>query len=206
MLRAGEAARGHVGHVLGERPAADRADRRVPRGKLWLELVVEAEEVVHHLHLAARGHARADPDRRHAQLRCDERGELVRHHLKHDGEAARRLERARVREELARGDGRLTLHRVAAEGGVRLRRQSNMAHHRNARVDEGTHLREDAPPALQLHRVGAALLEQPRAVVHAVVGVEVGAKRKVGDEQRVRSAAARRLGVVDHLVHGDWRC
>mmetsp|Transcript_19557 Transcript_19557/g.50508 ORF Transcript_19557/g.50508 Transcript_19557/m.50508 type:complete len:227 (-) Transcript_19557:668-1348(-) len=173
MLGGWKAALSHLGHVLGESLLCDGTDGRVPRGELRLEAVVQAEEVVDHLHLPARVHTGTDPDRRHRKAARDQGGHLGGDALEHDREAARVLEGARVGEQLSRGVRRLALDAVAAERCVRLRREPHVPHHRDARIDERRDLRQHAPTALELDRVRARLLEQPRAVCESVVHGEV---------------------------------
>ena len=59
-----------------------------------------------------------------------------------------------------------------------------------------------ARAALELHRLGAALLDQAAGVGHRVGRAHlVGQERQVGDEQRAAPRPRHHAGVIDHLVH-----
>ena len=111
--------------------------------------------------------------------------------LEDDREAARLLQRERVVEHLAGARGRAALGAVAAEHRGRLRRQADVAHHRDA----GAHDRPGAlggrAAALELDGVAARLLDEAvRGVDRLRVGGLVGAERQVADQQRRPQAAA----------------
>ena len=156
------------------------------------------------LHLAAGAAAGADADGGHAEPRRDLGGDGRRHHLQHDGEAARLLERVSVEQELRRRRRRPPLDLVAAEGGERLRREPDVADDGDAGVDGGAHHRDGAAAALDLHSVHPALLEQAHRVARGVGRGEARAKGEVADHHRL-DAAACGAAVVDHLVHRDRR-
>ena len=112
------------------------------------------------------------------------------HGLEHDREAAGRLERERVLDQPLRPLGRPALRLEAAEHGRRLRRQADVAHHRHARADDRARARDRRAAALELDRVGAALLDEPHRVPDGLlVRLLVRAERHVGDHERPLRAA-----------------
>jgi hypothetical protein len=99
-----------------------------------------------------------------------------------------------------RGGLAATLHLVATEPVDRLRRESDVRHHRDPDVDEPVH--EVELRALELHGVGAALLDQPAGVADAVLdgGLERH-ERHVPDHHRPFDPAGDGTRVVEHLLH-----
>src|SRR5205085_4539807 len=82
--------------------------------------LVVAEHVVPDEHLAVRVRSGADPDRRNVQGVRDRARDLRGNSLEHDREAAGRLERPRLVDELPRTLGRAALRLEPAEDGGRL--------------------------------------------------------------------------------------
>ncbi len=84
------------------------------------------------------------------------------HDLEHDRERAGVLQRLGV---LQQPVGRLVaaaLHAVAAEDVDRLRGQADVGHHRDAGADQRLDLGGDPLAALELDRLGAAVLHEDR--------------------------------------------
>ena len=76
-----------------------------------------------------------------------------------------------------------------------------MTHHRDPPFHQEAHEGDDAPPALDLHRVHPRL-EEGGGVVHRLgVGGVVGVEGHVPDEQAGGGATGDRPGVVEHLLH-----
>mmetsp|Transcript_11768 Transcript_11768/g.47490 ORF Transcript_11768/g.47490 Transcript_11768/m.47490 type:complete len:356 (-) Transcript_11768:215-1282(-) len=222
-----------VGHVVRrvravlarEGPARDLALKRAEPahrgvadvGEDFAELRDEAlvvrvidgpEQVGVHQDLTIRVRPRADADDRNLdalrQRPSDDRGNA----LGDDAEGPRVLQRHGVVEDLARLDGRPTLRSEAAQRRDRLRRQTHVAHRRDAAVvyqfRDG---RRDAPAALDLDGVGAALLDDAHRRPQSVLGgFLVRPKRQIAHQERRPRTVRRRepaphgLAVVDHLV------
>ena len=96
----------------------------------------QAHQIVKHEHLAVAIGPGADADGRNSQLLGDARGHFARHRFEHHGKCAGRFHRARVALHLPRGFRRFPLHVESAERIERLRRQPDMAHHRNFRFHQ----------------------------------------------------------------------
>ena len=172
-------------------------------GVLRDEVGVEAEEVVPDLHLAVALRAGADADGRDVELLGDDARDVDGHRLEDDGVGAGFLQGHGVVQQADGGGGRLALHLVAAELVDRLRRQAEVAHHRDAGLDEQAHRLGDARAALQLDGLRAALLEHAAGVAQGVGGAGLVAhERHVGDDVRLAGGADDGLHVVQHLVHG----
>ena len=197
---------GDVAHVRLDCTLHGRAAVAVPLGEARGG-VEEAEDVVGHEDLPRRGVAGADPDGRDAQPLGDVVGDLRGDTLEHDGEAAGLLQRLGVGDERGGGRGGLPLHPVPPQLAVRLRRQTDVPHHRDTARDDRLDLVAHAHPALQLDAVGAALLEHAYRVLGRRGGGQVGPEGEVPDDQRALRPTRHRLGVVDHLrhVHGCGR-
>mmetsp|Transcript_4487 Transcript_4487/g.7432 ORF Transcript_4487/g.7432 Transcript_4487/m.7432 type:complete len:333 (-) Transcript_4487:322-1320(-) len=203
VLPRGEAPSGDGAGVVGERGRHALANRGELAGEARHLTIVQTEQVVKDLHLPVGSDARADADCRDRQLLREQLGHGRGDHLQHDCEAAGRLEGLRVGQEPARFLGGATLHAVPAELRVRLRREADVPHHRDARAHEGLDLGQHAHPALKLHHVGAPLLDEAHAVTGRLFRGEIAPKRHVRHHQRALGAARRRRRVVDHLLHGD---
>ena len=93
---------------------------------------------------------------------------------------------------------------VAAYLVDRLRLQTEVAHHRDADVDEALDDVEDRQAAFDLDRRRAAFLQQPAGVAHRFGDAHlVAEERHVGNHQRPFGAAAHRARVMDHHVERD---
>jgi hypothetical protein len=196
-----EGARVDSVHILGEGVTHRLLELAELAYELWHLLVVQPEEVVEDLHLARGTAARADADRGDGEQTCDALGDFGGHHLEHDREAPRRLQRECVLEQARRLGARAPLHAVAAEGRVRLWREADMAHDGDSRIDERANLRHHTPTSLELDRVRSPLLDKPHAVARRILRREVRAKGEVAYEQRAARARGRGTAVVHHLVH-----
>ena len=119
----------------------------------------------------------------------------------HDRKRARVLQRTGVFDQMRRALGGFALHLVRPQQLNRLRPQSDMAHHRDARLHQPFDGLRLAAPAFEFDRVGAAFLQQARGVFHGVVDRNlVGQKRQVGDNHRALNAALDCAGVIDDVV------
>ena len=155
-------------------------------------------------HLAGGRRAGADADRRDLELLDDRLGDRRRDRLEDDREAADRLQREGVLAELDRALRGLALGLVAAERGRGLRRQADVAHHRDAGADDRPRPLDRGPPRLQLDHLAAGLLDQALgALDRELVARLVAAHRHVADHQRRLQAAAHGLAEHHHLVHRD---
>ena len=132
---------------------------RVRPGVLGAE-VAEADQVGDDLDLAAAAGAGADADRRDPQALGDGRRELLRDELEDHREGAGLLDRERVGDERARLVEGLALDADLADRVDRLRRQADVAHHRDAGTDERLDDPRRPDAALDLDRLGAGLAQE----------------------------------------------
>ena len=106
--------------------------------------------------------------------------------------------------ELFHGGQCLALHLIAAHHVHRLRRQANMPGNRNLSINDAADQVRPLLTAFDLHRLGAAFLDEARRVAHSLISAHmVRAVRHVGDQQGILHAPAHRPGVVQHLVRSD---
>src|SRR5215203_3336371 len=164
----------------------------------------DPQEVVEDEHLTVGPGAGADPNRRHLELLDDLVADRRGSRLDHDREAADRLQREGVLELLDRTLGRLALGFVAAEGGGGLGGEADVAHHRDAGVDDRPGALDDDAAGLELDRLATGLLDQALgAADRFLVARLVAAHRHVADHQRRLQAAADGFAEHHHLVHRD---
>ena len=148
--------------------------------------------------------AGADPDHRHLELRHQRLGHRGGDRLEDDREAAHGLQRQRLLGDLRRPAGGLALGLVAAERGRRLRRQADVAHHRDPGADDRPRAVDRGAAALELDRVAAGLLDEALGVGDGLlVRLLVRAERHVADQERRAQAAADGGGQHQHLLHAD---
>ena len=128
-----------------------------------------------------------------SMLRHERLGDRCGNRLEDDREAAGRLQRQRLLGELRRRLGGLALGLEAAEGGGGLRRQADVAHHRDAGADDRPRPLDGGAAALELDGVAAGLLDEALGVLdRLLVRALVGAERHVADQQRASSGRAGR--------------
>ena len=113
-----------------------------------------------HEHLAVAVTTGADADRGHGDRVGHQARHRVGHALEHHGEAAGLGERDRVVDDLPGGVEGLALHPEPAEGVDRLRREADVAHHRDLGVEDGVDGVEPLATALELHRAGTRAHER----------------------------------------------
>ena len=107
-------------------------------------------------------------------------------------EAAGLGQRDRVVDDRLRGVELLALHLEAAERVDRLRREPDVAHHRDLGVEDRGDRVEALATALELHRAGAGPDELGR-VVHGLVAAHVVAEpRQVADDRAAAASRGRR--------------
>ena len=95
---------------------------------------------------------------------------------------------------------RLRLHLEATERHDALGRETEVAHHRNLRVEQRAHDSLTNPAAFEFHAVGSAS-NQLGGVSHALTEVDVVAQpRHVRDDVRVGLGRRHRANVVTHVV------
>ena len=139
------------------------------------------------------------------ELRRDLLGEVERDALEDDREGARLLDRARIGDDALTLAGSAaatsTLHTVPAHAVDRLRRQADVGHDRDVDGSERGDGVRHGDAALELHRLGAAFLDQAAGVAQRILRAHlVGEERQVADEQRPLPRARHHAAVVDHLV------
>src|SRR6266852_4620655 len=102
------------------------------------------------------------------------------------------------------GLARPSLDARAAELEDRLGREAEVADHGDAAVHDPSYERGDRAAPLQLHRLAAALLHQPRDVAERVLVADaIAHKGEVGDDERVLGAAADGRRVPNDVVESD---
>ena len=112
------------------------------------------------------------------------------------------LERECVFEKLASLGRRSALCAETSEHRRRLWREPDVTHDRNTRSYQGEHAGDCGAGALDLHRVGAGLLQEVHAVSHRfLVGDLERAEGHVGHDERSSSPARDRAREHDHLSH-----
>ena len=153
-------------------------------------------------HLAVAVGAGPDADRRDGELVGDPLRDARRDRFEHEREAAGRLERAGVPEQRERLLGRPALGSVAAEHRRRLRREADVAHDRDPGADDRAHAGEHRPSALELHGVGARLLDEADRVPQRVLVRDLErAEGHVRDDERPTRPARDGARQHQHLVH-----
>ena len=154
-----EASRAHVRGIspqriddgrpqVGERPGESGSPR------------VQAEEVVPDQHLPAGSRPGPDSDRGDVEPLRDCRGHRGGDRLKHEREAAGALQGQSVLQEAMGAFGGASLGSPAAQRHLRLRRDSEMPHHRDPGVGDRGRARGRGSAALELDDVGAGLLDE----------------------------------------------
>ena len=97
-----------------------------------------------------------------------------------------------------------SLDPVAADGMLALWREADVGHDRDAGRGQGGDLRRHRPAALELDRVGPALLHEPGGRLQRLLGAGlVGPERHVSDHERVLDAARDGADEHQHLLDGD---
>jgi hypothetical protein len=128
--------------------------------------------------------------------------EVGGHLLDHQGERAGLLQALRVVENALLFGDFLAARLVAAELVDALRREAEVAHHRDARIGEALHGRSERSAAFEFDGLGEAFLEQAAGVAQASFDADlVAQERHVADHHGALHGATDELAVVDHLVH-----
>ena len=143
----------------------------------------------------------ADADGRDLELLGDQLGDLRRHRLELQHEAAGVLDRERVLEDLHRRFRGAPLDAEAAEHRHGVRREADVRGGRDAGVDQRLEDVRLRLAALRLHRVAARFLHEARRVDERAVDRVVALVGHAAEHERVRRAAAHRLRVQHHHVH-----
>jgi hypothetical protein len=180
-----EATAAHVVGKGGDGLHRGVAQRGVAADELGCHALLDAEHVVVHEHLAIAVAAGPDADGRHVDGVGHHGGHPVGHALEDDGEAPRRGQGLGVGDQRQGGVVLAALDLEPAHGVERLRRQAEVAHHRDLGVDQGLDDRQALAAAFQLHGLGTGPDE----------------RRRVADGLVDR-------GVVAHpgqVAHDEWR-
>ena len=97
-------------------------------------------------------------------------------------------------------------HIVSAELVDRLRRKSEVPHHRNTGREDAVDRFENLLAALDLHGVGFGLLHDADGRIERHLRIAlIGAERQIDDHQRAIDGAHDRAGVIDHHIEGDGK-
>jgi hypothetical protein len=163
----------------------------------------QAHHVLPNEHLGVAVGAGADADRGDADRLGDLGRNPRRHHLHDDRERAGLLQRERLADEPLGGVA-ATLHSVAAEVVLGLRRESDVRHHRDAGVGEQLDLGHHRVPTFELDGLGVRLLHEPhRGVERLLRRTLVGAEGQVGDDERAVGRSGDGAHERDQLVDRD---
>jgi hypothetical protein len=184
VFGAGEGVAAHLGRVLRDAGHHLGLELGVALGEARGHPVVDPEQVVEDEDLAVGGRPGADSDHGDVEALHELVGHGRRDGLEDDGEASRLLERDRVVSDRERPLRRPALGPITTECGRRLRREADVPHDGNARVDDGASALGARTPALELDGVAARLLDEAlgggdRLLVRPLVGAE----GQVADEQ-----------------------
>nr|GEU28121.1 hypothetical protein [Tanacetum cinerariifolium] len=204
------------GAVLQRREAAVldclhvRADGRVDAGLAVHEVLHEArlaarenaQQIVHHQHLARAIGAGADANGRHGQQLRHFLAQRRRHRFQQHHGGAGRLQRQRVGFQAVRAFHGFALHLVAAQLVHRLRRQAQVRADRHAAFGQEAHGVGQPCAAFDLDHVGAGL-HQLHGIVVRRFRRAVGAERQVGHDHGGLAAARHGGRVVGQFGHGD---
>ena len=156
-----------------------------------------------HEHLTVAVAAGADTDRGDADRVGDHPGHAVGHALQHDREATGLGQRHRIVDDAPCRVELLALHLEAADRVDRLRREAQMAHHRDLGVEDGRDRVEPLAAALELHRAGAGADQRRRVADRLLARHVVAHPRQVAHDERPRLRARHRTDVVRHVLGGD---
>src|ERR1700687_4012638 len=86
----------------------------------------------------------------------------------------------------------------------RLRRQADMAHHRDVDFRDSPHRFRDRDTAFELHRFGAAFLYQAAGVAERFLGTDlIREEWHIGDDQRAPAGPHNGASMIDDFVDGD---
>ncbi len=129
----------------------------------------QVDEVVEDENLSVAVGSGADTDGRDGELGGDALGDLARHAFEHDrGRSRHAPARRESRSEFVDGAQSLSLHRIAAHAMYRLRREPDMADHRNLGVDQPLDQLQAAAATLDLDCFSATLFDEADGVRHAL--------------------------------------
>src|SRR5205807_153529 len=126
--------------------------------------------------------------------------DFARHQLQHYRKDTGIFERERIVEQPARGVGGFSLYSISAELIDRLRRQTDVAHHRDFFVHQPFDQLHTLLTAFELHRFGLALFYQTQRRAHGVIWARVKRSiRHVGYQQSAFYAATHGFDVDQNL-------
>src|SRR5438105_2823217 len=173
--------------------------------ELWLEGVVETENVRQNEDLSVTVGAGADANRWYPDSRGDTLGHGSWYKLENDGESARLLEAVRFGHESLRALGLATLNTSAADGVDGLRREADVPHHRNAGPHQRVHRVEHLGAAtLDLHGTRSRLLNRASAVQHRTLDARlIGKERHIDDDERALHSTPNRCCMADPVIDRD---
>ena len=172
--------------------------------KAGLKLFGDAQQVVDDQHLPVHVGAGADADGGNTQLLGHLFGQRGGNFFQHQREAAQVLELLRVFEQFLGLGVFFGTHGVGAELVDALRREAQVAHHRDAGRENTLDAFPDFGAAFQLHGVGAAFLHDANGRAQRLARrALIRAKRHIHDHQRPLHGPHHGLRVVYHLVQGD---
>ena len=204
VLFGGEGLVSHLADVL-RRGIADRvADLGEALGELGRAPHGHAEHVVADEHLSIAPRTGADADGRDVDRIADLRCDVGRHRLEHDGIGARLLQRDRVGDDALGRRVAFALHLETAQRMHRLRRETDVTHHRNAGADDAHHVLGNVLPALELDAFGHAFFDELAGVLERLDRRHLKAhERHVADHVRVLGAAGDGACVITDLIERD---
>ena len=154
--------------------------------------------------LAVAMRPRSDRQRRDRELLGDLTCGIRRHHLEHDSEGTRCLDRPRICEQLCHAVVAAALDHVPAESVLGLRREADVREHGDAGLDDATDLLGHTHSALELDGVRTGLLHVALRGVERLLGPRlVGAEGQICDHERTLRRSSDGGCQRDHLVDRD---
>src|SRR5215471_18123154 len=132
----------------------------------WRRIVGQTKSIVTDEYLAVAMRSGADTDRRNFYARGDPPCKIRWNRFQNDGKHAGLLQHLGI---LDQAVGRLRVAALLAKTSElmdRLRRQTDVTHHRDTDIDETPGRVNNLPASFNLDGCGAALLNQPAPVTH----------------------------------------
>ena len=129
-------------------------------------------------------------------------GNLGHDAFQNDGNSTGFIERQGVGDQTIYLFGRFAFLFVTALLSDALWQHADVAHERDARLNDGFDLRDESDATFELHGIGPGLHE-PAGIFQRLLGRFVAVKGQVGNDWGAFDTAADGCGVVDHHLHRD---
>src|SRR5690606_3318272 len=79
---------------------------------------------------------------------------------------------------------------------------AQVSHHRDSQLDQPPNAWDDGGTPLELHRLGARLLQKATGCLNSLLRGSIGEKRHIADDERALAPTDHGFGVVEHVVEG----